>query len=117
MPMTKRYRYNPDTKEMEEIENVRSRFVGVEVQGDIEPFVSTVDGTVISSRSHLREHMRKHGLAHASDFDKPGGHWDKARQARADYLAGKTNPDSKRRTQQMSDAWEHARNKSRYSRG
>lgn len=115
--MKRTYRYNAETKEMEETTGGRGRYVGIDIQGDIEPFISPVDGTVIGSRSHLREHMRQHGLAHSSDYDKPGGYWDKKRQARADFLAGKTNPDSKKRKQQMSDAYEHLRNKTRYSRG
>lgn len=115
--MRRRFRYNEETKQMEEMGDVTQFRDAALVMGDIEPFVSPVDGTVISSRSHLREHMRQHGLAHVSDFDAPGGYWDKKRQARADYLAGKTNPDSKRRKQQMSDAFEHLRNKQRYSRG
>lgn len=101
---------------MEEVGDVLSERGGI-VIGDIEPFVSPVDGTVISSRSHLREHMRQHGLAHTADYSAPGGYWDKSKQARADYLAGKTNPGSSRRKSQMSDAFEHLRNKSRYSRG
>jgi len=115
--MKRTYKYNPETKEMEETTyGVAVESLGF-IMGDIEPFISPVDGSCISSRSHLREHMRQHGLAHAADFDKPGGYWEKKQQARADYLAGKTNPGSKKRTQQMSDAFEHLRNQSRYSRG
>lgn len=111
--MRRRYRYNPETKEMEETTDagVAERF-GL-IIGDIEPFISPVDGTRISSRSHLREYMRQHGLAHTEDYNKPGGFWEKKRQARADYLAGKSNPDSNRRKQQMSDAFEHLRNQMR----
>lgn len=31
------------------------------VMGDIQPYKSMVDGSTISSRSHHREHLRKHG--------------------------------------------------------
>ncbi len=108
----KRLRYNPDTKAMEEVGNVEIERAGL-IMGDIEPFISPVDGSVISSRSVLREHMRQHGLAHTEDYSKPGGFWERKRQARADYLAGKSNPDSKKRVSQMSDAFEHLRNQMR----
>lgn len=31
------------------------------VMGDIQPYRSMVDGSLISSRSHHREHLRQHG--------------------------------------------------------
>lgn len=34
----------------------------VQVMSDLEPFVSPVDGTVISSRSHRRAHNRRNGV-------------------------------------------------------
>jgi hypothetical protein len=34
------------------------------VAGDIQPFVSPVDGTVISSRSQLRDYMGQRNLVH-----------------------------------------------------
>jgi hypothetical protein len=38
------------------------------VQGDIEPFVSPVDGSVISDRKQLREHNRKHNVVNTAEF-------------------------------------------------
>ena len=32
------------------------------IMGDIEPYVSMVDGSLISSRSKHREHLRQHGM-------------------------------------------------------
>lgn len=31
------------------------------VMGDIQPYRSQIDGSMITSRSHHREHLRKHG--------------------------------------------------------
>ena len=31
------------------------------VMGDIQPYLSTIDGTLIQSRSRHREHLRQHG--------------------------------------------------------
>ena len=45
-------------------EEVRSRRIGMQLIPDIaESFVSPVDGSVISSRSNLREHNRRNGVA------------------------------------------------------
>lgn len=103
---------------MEEISNGFSdRYHGGIVIPDIESFVSPVDGTVITTRPQREAYMREHGLAYTEDYNKPGGFWEKAQRARADYLAGKTNPDSKRRKAQMSDAFEHLRNQMRAKNG
>jgi len=32
------------------------------VQGDIEPFVSPIDRSIVASRSQLRDHMGEHGV-------------------------------------------------------
>jgi hypothetical protein len=37
------------------------------IRDDIAPFVSPIDGTVISSQSALREHMGKHGVVHTHE--------------------------------------------------
>jgi hypothetical protein len=38
------------------------------VQGDIEPFVSPVDGRAITSRSVLRQHHSEHGTTDSRDY-------------------------------------------------
>ena len=38
------------------------------VMGDIEPFKSPITGEVIRGRGHLRQHMKDHGVTHASDY-------------------------------------------------
>lgn len=47
-----------------------TRAGGVSIQGDIEPFVSPVDGRTISSRSHLRDHNSRHGVTDSRDYSK-----------------------------------------------
>ena len=36
----------------------------VNIHGDIEPFVSPVDGTVIRSRAHMQDYMARRDLIH-----------------------------------------------------
>jgi len=38
------------------------------IQGDIEPFVSPVDGQHITSRSQLRAHNARHGVTDSRDY-------------------------------------------------
>ena len=43
---------------------------GVAIQGDIDPFISPIDGRTISSRSHLRAHNSQHGVTDSRDYSK-----------------------------------------------
>jgi hypothetical protein len=43
---------------------------GISIQGDLEPFVSPIDGRVISSRSHLRSHNSQHGVTDSRDYSQ-----------------------------------------------
>ena len=56
---------------------------GYSIISDVEPFTSPIDGTVLSSRSQIREHERKHQVRQCgNDYtssDKPGW-WDSRHQ-------------------------------------
>jgi hypothetical protein len=43
---------------------------GISIQGDLDPFVSPIDGRVISSRSHLRAHNSEHGVTDSRDYSQ-----------------------------------------------
>ena len=51
---------------------------GVNIQGDIDPFISPIDGRTISSRSHLRAHNAQHGVTDSRDYS-------------ADFLRGRSD--------------------------
>ena len=38
------------------------------IHGDIDPFVSPVDGSVISDRAHLRAHNKRHNVTNVADY-------------------------------------------------
>jgi hypothetical protein len=59
--MRRRFRYDPVTKEFVEI-HAGAGADAPAVHDDIAPFVSPIDGTVVASRSQLRDHMGKHGV-------------------------------------------------------
>ena len=85
---------DPETGELvpkEEYYGSRQTFHGV--LGEIEPFVSHVDGTLIDSRKALREHNARNNVEQA-DFDSST---IKARQAEREALYGGKPYDRERR--------------------
>ena len=56
---------------------------GYSIISDVEPFTSPIDGTVLSSRSQIREHERKHQVRQCgNDYpssEKPSW-WDNRHQ-------------------------------------
>jgi len=63
------------------------------IQGDIEPFVSPIDGSHITSRSHLRAHNHRHGVTDSRDYSDD--FLVKRSQQRVAEMTGQT-PASKR---------------------
>ena len=58
----RRYVYDHATDSMVEITNApERRSTSYQVMPDIQPYQSMVDGTLITSRSHHREHLKQHG--------------------------------------------------------
>jgi hypothetical protein len=55
------WRYDPVSKEFVEIQRGAGTPAPA-VRDDIEPFVSPIDGTVVGSRSALRDHMGQHDV-------------------------------------------------------
>lgn len=72
------------------------------VMGDIEPYRSVLDGSWITSRSQHRAHMQKHGVIEVGN--------EKLQPSR------RPEPSSKDIIQDLRDAREIVRNRSRYSK-
>lgn len=79
--------WDPKVKELVEVTEQRSEPAAPLVMGDIPPFVSTVDGSIISGRAALREHNKRHGVTNAADFTHE---WERAAEKRAEFFAGKS---------------------------
>lgn len=95
-----KYIQDPITLELVPAHQYRAPATKVhEIQGDIEPFVSPIDQTVISSRAHLREHNRRHNVTHANDYS-PEFLAQRKRQREAFF-----QPNSRERKQAIYDAW------------
>lgn len=64
-----RWIQHPETNKLVPAEEyVRPSAKSAYVMEDVKPFVSPVDGTVISSRPHLEAHNRRHGVTNSADF-------------------------------------------------
>lgn len=75
---------------------------GPMVIGDIEPYRSVLDGSWITSRSQHREHIRRHGVTEVGNEKLPPPR--------------RPEPSSKDIIQDLRDAREIVRNRSRYSK-
>lgn len=103
--MRKRYRWNPETLRQEPIDDSPSG-VGFTVIPDIDPFVSPVDGSVITGRRALREHNKRHNVTNASDFK---GEWEQKAKERASFYQGNAKYDRERRIEHLKNAFEKLR--------
>jgi hypothetical protein len=73
--MRTRYLYRPGHPAADELGFVEASMAGpavknskgYQVMSDIEPFISPIDKTEITSRSHLREHEKAHGVKQIGD--------------------------------------------------
>lgn len=105
--MTRRtYVYDPQVGEMVEKGSRTNERLAADIVTDIEPFKSPIDGTIIASRSELRNHMKRHGVAHVSDYTESHAKAAKDREARING----THPEVvAERRRQISDAFERVR--------
>lgn len=102
--MRRRYRYNQATKEMELIsESEGSRNYGILVCGDIEPFKSIVDGSIITGRAALREHNLRNNVTFSEDYRDE---WATKAKERERMYAGDRTFDQKRRVEAIRGAVE-----------
>lgn len=105
--MRRKYVYDPETKEMVEVETRDTRKVSHFIQMDIAPFKSPIDGKYIGSRSQLREHMLKHDVVDRRDYVELRKTKEAERKARIDG----SHPEVKaERRQQINDSYERVRN-------
>jgi len=81
-----RWRQDRATGEMIPVDQAAMRKAGHFVRGDIESFVSPIDGTVVTGRKQRENHCRKHGVRPAEEY--PPEHYERAAKKRADFFNG-----------------------------
>jgi len=63
-----RYIQHPETLELVPAdEYIRERVPGPYIASDIQPYRSVIDGSMITSRSRHRNHLRQHGCIEVGD--------------------------------------------------
>jgi len=81
----------------------RAQATSAYIHGDIQPFVSPVDGSVISDRRQLAEHNKRNNVVNTHEFGTE--HWDIKRKERERFYNGEHTPkESLRRKQEIYEA-------------
>jgi hypothetical protein len=96
-----RWRQCAKTGEMIPIDESAKRMgMGAAIHGDVTPFVSPVDGSIISDRRQLREHNLRNNVVNSDEFGTQ--HWDEKRKERDRFYTGQhTRAESLVRKQQI----------------
>lgn len=101
------YIQDPDTGKLvpaEEYDKPRHRFrKSFQIMPDIEEFVSPVDGSVVSSRSKLREHNARNDVVNFHEFD---GVWEKEEAKRTEFFEGRSKEHRKEIVEDVIEATE-----------
>lgn len=78
-----------------------SERTGPDILPDIQPFVSPVDGSIVTGRAALREHNLRNGVTNAADYKNE---WADAAKRRADFYNGSAR--DAERAREISQSWE-----------
>ena len=94
-----RWRQDRNTGEFVPIDNAARRASGTAIHGDIESFVSPVDGSVITDRKQLREHNIRNDVVNSAEFSQE---WlIKKATERQDFFDGKLSKEDTRARKEM----------------
>jgi len=108
-----RWRQDAITGKLVPINEARRAVQTSAIHGDIQPFVSPVDGTVISDRRQLREHNKRNSVVSADEFT-PEFYAKKAKE-RKDVLQGKkSRAETLKCKQEIYETWIAAERKAGY---
>jgi hypothetical protein len=70
---------------------------------DLQPFVSPVDGSVISGRRAMRDHFKQHGVTNVADYKNE---WEAKAKERARLYTPGSGFDRERRIEAIKYAYE-----------
>lgn len=100
-----RWRQDRETGKLVPIDEAAARKdAGVAIHGPIESFVSPLDGTVITDRGQLRDHMKQHNVVHSAEFS-PEFLEEKRRERERLYKGEHTSEEKFRRKQEIYNNW------------
>jgi len=75
------------------------------IRGDIEPFVSHVDGSYITSRNELRAHNARNGVVQTAEYGEGNFCDPAAKKKREDIILGKDKATNDQRLKDVIDAY------------
>ena len=105
--MRKTYVLDPETRELVEKKHYYQT-QGAYIQGDMEPIISPIDGSVITSRSKFRSHNAKHGVVPYEEFGD--AFFERKARERQSRLEGVTPQQKRERIEALKYAFEkHSR--------
>ena len=105
--MSKSWVQHPITLELiPRSEYVRPKEAQHSIFGDIESFVSPIDGTVITGRKGYDEHCRKHNVVNAANFT-PEYYAQKAKERAAVHEGKSSKEEAFRRKQVINEIINH----------
>lgn len=79
---------------------------------DLEPFVSPIDGSIISGRVAYAEHCKRYGVTNVADYKDS---WAKAAKEREKLFSGQSH-DSERRKEALAANYKEFKNYGQYQR-
>lgn len=79
---------------------------------DLEPFVSPIDGTIVSGRVAYAEHCKKHNVTNVADYKES---WAKAAEERARLFSGQSH-DAERRKEALARNYKEFKNYDQFKR-
>jgi len=105
--MAKRWIQHPITLELiPRDEYVRPKEAQHALFDDYQPFVSPIDGSVITGRRAYSEHCRKHNVVNAAELS---GEWERAAKRREQHYSGvKTREEQLAIRRQIYETWTQA---------
>ena len=89
------------------IDGAAAKQSGHAVHGDIDSFVSPIDGTVITDRKQYREHMERHGVVPAAEFT-PEFYAEKAKERERIYRGERTTAEAFKNKQMIYEIYTRA---------
>lgn len=105
--MTKSWIQHPITLELiPRDEYVRPKEASHFIHNDLQPFVSPIDGSVISDRRQYRNHCDKHGVRPAAEFP-PEHYAKKAKEREAHYKGQSSKEETLKRKQALNEIINH----------
>lgn len=91
---------------IDESARVRGAVQGSAIHGDIQSFVSPVDGTVISDRKQLREHNKRNNVVSAAEFSDEY-YARKAEERRRSMSGEYSRQEQLERKREIYESWVH----------